>query len=319
VTNEVPAAGLALRDPIGWHDFTQIVGTAEQAGYRSVFLPEILGRDALVTLGALAGETSRLGLATGVMPIGSRRPLVAAMAAATIQERSGGRMILGLGTGPSAPGALDRLRAYVGTVRSLLGGRRVALDDGRSVSLSLRVDPPPEIWISALGPRAMRLAGELADGVLLNWCPPERVAFARERVREAAEAAGRDPARIKVAVYVRACVGTEEDAALAELRRAAAEYAGLPAYRRQFDSVGLGAEAGVAAEVRGTADVERVPETLVRAVCLLGDAPQALRRLQTFREAGADLPVVYPVAALDPVSSLLGTVIALAPAPGFAS
>ena len=318
MTNAEFAAGLALRDPIGWHDFTQLVRTGEQAGYETVFLPEILGRDALVALGALAGETTRMRLATGVVPIGSRRALIVAMAAATIQERSGGRMILGLGTGPSVPGALDRLRAYVVAVRALLRGESVVMG-GRTISLSLRVDPAPEVWISALGPRAMALAGELADGVLLNWCPPERVTVARERVREGAEAAGRDPSGVRVAVYVRACVGTEEDAALAELRRAAAAYAGVPAYRRQFEAVGRGAEADAAAAAGREGDDRLVPETLVRRVCLLGDPAEARRRLQAYREAGADLPVVYPVAALDPASSVLGTTIALAPSPGLVS
>jgi len=153
----------------------------------------------------------------------------------------------------------------------------------------------------------MRLAGEIADGVLLNWCPSERVVFARERIREGAEAAGRDADRVRVGVYVRSVVG-QGTAGDVGLRRAAAEYASYPAYRRQFEDVGLGAEAGRAAG-------GDVPDGLLDAVALRGDAGAATRRLQAYRDAGADLPVVYPVAALEPVSSILGTVFGLAPAP----
>lgn len=307
-------SGLAVRYPLAWPDFARLVRTAEQVGYETLFLPEILGRDALVALGALAAETTRIRLATGIVPMGSRRPLITAMAAATIQERSGGRMVLGLGTGPSGPGALDRLRAYVTAVRSLLAGESVELD-GRRVALSLRTDPAPQVWISALGPRAMRTAGELADGVLLNWCPPERVSLARERVREGAESAGRDPAGVEIGVYVRACIGAEEDVGLDELRRAVAEYASFPAYRRQFEQVGLGAEAAAAASAWTSGEFGAVPTELVRRVCLFGDPAEATRRLQSYRDAGADLPVVYPVAANDAASSVLRTTMALAPAP----
>ena len=158
----------------------------------------------------------------------------------------------------------------------------------------------------------MALAGEIADGVLLNWCPPERIAFARERIAEGAERAGRDAASVEVGVYVRASVGQGGTAKVA-LRRAAREYASYPAYRRQFEEVGLGKEA-VAAANAGP-DGAGVPDALLDAVTLHGDAPRALGRLRAYREAGADVPIVYPVATLEPVSSVLGTLFALAPVP----
>jgi alkanesulfonate monooxygenase SsuD/methylene tetrahydromethanopterin reductase-like flavin-dependent oxidoreductase (luciferase family) len=95
VTNDL---GVALRDALPWDAFARLVRRAERLGYRAIFLPEITGRDALATLAALAGETSTLRLATGVIPITSRTPLLTAMASATVQERSG-RLVLGLGAG----------------------------------------------------------------------------------------------------------------------------------------------------------------------------------------------------------------------------
>ncbi|MDP9296258.1 MAG: LLM class flavin-dependent oxidoreductase, partial [Actinomycetota bacterium] len=300
--------GIALRYPLPWHDLEQVVATAEQTGYGALFLPEIAGRDAFATLTGLAPATPGMSLATGVATIVSRAARTTAMAAATVAERSGGRMILGLGTGPARRGALDTLMAYLETVRGLLAGR--ASEDGSRLSLV-----PPEqvpIWIAALGPRSMRLAGEIADGVLLNWCPPERVAVARQRIAEGAERAGRDAASVAVGVYIRACVGQGEAADIA-LRRAAGEYASFPAYRRQFEEVGLGKEAEAAANAGP--DGAGVPSTFLDAVSLRGDAPHALSRLHAYREAGADLPIVYPVATLEPVSSILGTLFALAPVP----
>src|SRR5918994_5912842 len=111
-----------IRDPLPWPDVAAIAREGESLGYAAVFLPETGSRDTLATLVGLAGHTERLVLGTGVIPMRARTPLLAAMAAATVQERSGGRHILGVGTGGSAPGALGRLRTYVEEIRGLVGG-----------------------------------------------------------------------------------------------------------------------------------------------------------------------------------------------------
>jgi alkanesulfonate monooxygenase SsuD/methylene tetrahydromethanopterin reductase-like flavin-dependent oxidoreductase (luciferase family) len=134
------------------------------------------------------------------------------------------------------------------------------------------------IWIAALGPRATRLAGEIADGVILNWCTPERVSEARDAIRAAAGEAGRDPDAVTISVYVRAAFSDQADEALLA---AAAEYTSYPAYARQFEAMG----------------VEPSAEAVVDAVCLRGDPSAARSRLDAYRSAGADLPVVYPVLA----------------------
>jgi alkanesulfonate monooxygenase SsuD/methylene tetrahydromethanopterin reductase-like flavin-dependent oxidoreductase (luciferase family) len=297
----------AIRDPLPWRDLSATVSAAEQAGYRALFLPEILGRDALVTLGSLAGETRALLLGTGVIPMRSRTPRLTAMAAAAVHERSGGRLILGIGTGGSGRGALDALRATISEVGSLLAGE----PDENGNQLSLDPGSPVPIWVSALGPRAMRLAGEIADGVILNWCTPERIASARARIAEGADAAGRDPAEVVVSVYVRSWVGGDEAEALSALRAMAGQYASFPSYRRQFDEMGLGPQASVAGQAHRAGRPEDVPEVLIRAVCAIGN--QARDRVEAFREAGADLPIVYPVATADAAASVRGTLLALAP------
>lgn len=304
--------GVVLRDPIPWHDLVLVAQTAEQTGYDACFVPEITGREAFATLAGLAGATSTLRLGTGVVPLTARRLMTTAMGAATVQEISGSRLVLGVGAGAPGPGALDRVRSQVTALRSLLAGHAARSEEGE-VRLALEPQDAPPIWIAALGPRITRLAGAVADGVLLNWCTPDRVRRAREEIARGAGDAGRDPTTITIAVYVRACLGHEESVALAALRAATAQYAAMPHYRRQLESLGLGEESRQAAEAGS--DLDAVPESLVRALCLLGDPAMATRRLQEFRDAGADLPLVYPVPVLDPASSLMGTLLALAPSP----
>jgi 5,10-methylenetetrahydromethanopterin reductase len=295
--------GVALREPLSWPAFAGAARLAEDLGSTAVFLPEIAGRDALAALTGLAAETTTPLLATGVLPMTSRTARLTAMGAATVQERSGGRAILGLGTGPAAAGALDRLRGLVEAVRALLRGEEV---EGSRLSLS--VPAPVPIWISALGPRALRTAGEVADGALLNWCPPERVSQARAAIRTAAEASGRDPDGVTVAVYVRASLGGDDAAARRALRAAAGEYSSYPAYARQFAEVGLGDEAEAAAAAHRSGRPEEVPAALVDAVALPVDPDTARARLEAYRDAGADLPVVYPVVTgADPQGSIAAT------------
>jgi 5,10-methylenetetrahydromethanopterin reductase len=292
VTAEAQRVGVALREPVPWHDFLQLARTAEETGYEALFVPEIAGREGFSTLAGVAPATSSLRLATGVVPITARLARTTAMAAATVQELSGGRLILGLGAGFER--SIEAVRAYVREIRET----PLTFDPGE----------PAPIWLAALGDRMFALAGEIADGVLLNWCTPERVQGARTAIAGSAERAGRDPSSISVGVYVRACVEPDQEVAVDALRPQAAQYASLPHYRRQMEAMGLGAEAEAAA--RG-----EVPDALVRALCLVGDPRAMGERLGEYRAAGADLPVVYPVPVLEPVSSLLATLLALAPRP----
>src|SRR5256885_9890974 len=127
--------GVAIREPVGWHDFVQIAQTAEETGYEALFVPESFGREAFSTLAGLAPVTSTLRLGTGVVAITSREPRISAMAAATAQELSGGRFVLGLGAGFQR--SIDAVRAHVREVRET----QLAFDPGER----------PPIWLAALG------------------------------------------------------------------------------------------------------------------------------------------------------------------------
>ena len=297
-----PPRGDGRREVLPWHDLLGIAAAAEEAGYEAIFTPEIGAREAFSTLAGFAGVTRRIHLATGVAPLGSRDERRMAMEAATLADLAPGRAILGLGS--QLPIAETGRR--VALIRSLLAGDDPSSRDPAAPAALDLLAPDVPIYLAALGPRMTTLAGAVADGVILNWCTPERVAQARDQVARGAD--GRDPAGVTVAAFVRACVGGGEERARAVLAEAASQYAAMPAYRRQFEAMGLGAEAARAAG--GDADA------LAEAVCVRGPGAEARRRLSAYGEAGADLVVVYPVPLFDAAPSILETVTAVAPGRG---
>src|SRR4051794_1076437 len=154
-----------------------IADRAESLGYDAFFLAEGWGHDASVLLAEVAVRSSRIRIGTGVLNVWGRSPAQIAMLAASLHEISGGRFILGLGAGSPAlaEGLHDvpfrapvrRLAAVTRQVRALLNGDRVTPAGGaRGLRLALGPSPVP-IMLAALGPAAIRLAGEVAD----SWGP----------------------------------------------------------------------------------------------------------------------------------------------------
>jgi alkanesulfonate monooxygenase SsuD/methylene tetrahydromethanopterin reductase-like flavin-dependent oxidoreductase (luciferase family) len=298
------------RDLLGWDDLRGLVHLGEDLGYEAIFVPEIQGREAFSTLAGFAGETDRIRLATGVVPLRARDLMTLGMAASSLDEMSGGRFVLGVGS----QAGIDRTRDTLRAVHEVLEGNEgiLAGPDGPWATGRLDWHRSPRrmpVFLAALGPRMVDLAGQAADGVLLNWCTPERVAAARKAI----------PRRegFTVAVYVRACLAHVDDAATAALKVAAARYLHLGHYARQFEAMGLGAEVRAAHQtLQGDRSPEEaVPDRLVQATCVFGDRESAIKRLGAYAEAGADLVAVYPVPVREAVSSISGTMMAVAPNP----
>src|ERR687886_2176176 len=190
-----------------------LVREAEAAGYDSVWAAEAYGSDAATILGWLAGQTERIRLGAAVFQMPGRSPAMTAMTAATLDQLSGGRMILGLGSsGPQVaegwhgqPFArqLTRTREYVAVVRMALARERVRFDgetlqlplpDGPGKALKLTIAPVQEripIYLAAIGPRNTQLAGEIADGWIPIFFSPENVGDLRPLLEEGAARAGR--------------------------------------------------------------------------------------------------------------------------------
>lgn len=304
---------------------------AEQArlldglGYDSIWVPEIAGRDALVTLGLLVHEVEHAGLATGIVPLGVRSPTTLAMAAAALAEAAPGRFTLGVGAGHPEilPEGFDaralrrtgEVAAKLSALRQLLHKGRASRQDGGSpVEIQLRgvhVDVAPRIILAALRPGMVRLGMSMADGIALNWVTP---GYAREVIavgRAAAEERGRDPQALEVACYVPVCVTDDAPAARLALGRQVAAYGGLTAYGGLWDegdyrAVRAAVEAG---DPRAFDDPSWLDE-----LSAIGDVGHVTARLAAFRDAGVTLPILAPLAVGDDRwGSLLSTWTALAP------
>src|SRR5919205_2000966 len=174
-----------------------LVREAEAAGYDSVWTAEAYGSDAATILGWLAGATSRIRLGSAIFQMPGRSAAMTAMTAATIDQLSGGRMVLGLG--PSGPQVaegwhgqrfarqLQRTREYVAVVRKALARQRVEfhgetielpLPDGPGKALKLTIAPVQEripIYLAAIGPKNTTLAAEVADGWIPMFFSPENL------------------------------------------------------------------------------------------------------------------------------------------------
>ncbi len=201
---------------------------AEDLGYTSLWVAEVSGPDALVTLGALAVNTSKAELATGVIPMQIRTPGVNAMAFLTIHELSGGRAIAGLGV--SSPVIVERWHGAsyqkpVTAMRECVTIMRQLFTEGKSkfqgeiykcdFRLGMRSTQkrPPKIYLAGLNAPMLQLAGEVADGVLMNYSPPEAMPAMIEEIHAGAQKAGRNPADIDVGIYIRMCITEDESKA----------------------------------------------------------------------------------------------------------
>src|SRR6201986_4781124 len=223
--------GLGLSSP----DQLTIVQEAERLGYDSVWAAEAYGSDTATVLGWLAGQTSKIRLGAGIFQMPGRSPAMTAMTAATIDQLSNGRMIVGIGSsGPQVAEGwhgqrfakqLQRTREYVAVVRMALARERVEfhgetlelpLPDGPGKALKLTISPVQEripIYLAAIGPKNTALAGEIADGWIPTFFSPEHVASFRELLEEGAARAGRSLEHFDIAPTVQAYISDDRELA----------------------------------------------------------------------------------------------------------
>ena len=291
----------------------ELAKLAEDRGFESVWLPEGAGGEALTHLAAFACNTSRVTLATGILPIYHRTPTLLAMGAGSVDAISGGRFILGLGVGHRDPvegghgisfdRPMTRMRETVHIVRALLTGEPVTYDGKvyrpRESKLGfnpLRRNLP--IYLAALRPRMVEMAGEIADGVLLNWATAEYLEQAVELLRRGAERAGRDPSAVDVACYVRTAVVDDVEAAKPWLRRRIAYYFTMDYYVRYFEQRGFAGEAAAISAALAEGDPEGaasvVTDAMLDELAVVGSAEECRRKIDALRAAGLRMPVVAP-------------------------
>ena len=301
------------RAPIG--SVIDLVRLAEQSGYQGLWVPENTGREVFTQLAAYAVATERITLGPGIANIYTRTPTLLAQAAVTLDQLSGGRARLGLGTG-HAPGLegghgvtfgtrpLSRMRDAVGITRAIIRGEPLPETSQIPVRAFRLETPAPRpdlpLWIAALGPKMCQLAGERADGVILNWATPESVRAAIENVRIGAARAGRDPATVGVACYVRVSAGADGDVIQHALARELSRYIAMPFYRTMFQSAGFteGLEAVAEAYTRDPDTAARLVDGgMLAALTITDDAAAFTRRVAEYRALGVSEVVVAPVPA----------------------
>jgi 5,10-methylenetetrahydromethanopterin reductase len=237
----------------------------ERAGFQAFWKGEANSPDPFVILSALARETTTLKLGTAIVHVHARSPVSLGVAAATLQEVSQGRLLLGVGVANQTIASwhdremgrpLGLVRDYLARTRRVAAGER--LSGPRSFALAWKPEHPTlTTFLAALGPKMSALAGEIADGAIVNMATPAKLADIARHVKDGARAAGRDADLVQVAAKVRVSLHPDRDRARARLRQLAAFYTVADHYQdmlrasgfeahvdtavRAFESGGLGA------------------------------------------------------------------------------
>jgi probable F420-dependent oxidoreductase len=302
----------ALAMPLS--EFPAIAREAEARGYRTAWVGEASGTEAIVLSTLIATHTAKLQIANGVIPVQTRTPIVYGQAAATLGHLAPGRFALGLGLSseiivgqwhglPFTP-SIQQMREAVQIIRTVAAGERVNFEGKfyRLKNFRLAIPAPapaPRIYLAALGPKMCELAGEVADGVLLNWIPPSAVDASMRHVEAGAKRANRRLADVDVAVYVRTCVTDEREAVREALARDITGYAIVNAYARFFVECGFAEEvlavnaAWKAGDRAGA--VKGISERVLDGLGAVG-SPEACRaQIDAFAQTGIT-PVVLPFA-----------------------
>ena len=295
---------------------------AERAGFDGLwFIEDYFQSSAFAIAGAAAAVTSRIGLGTAVVNPYTRHPALLAMETATLAAIAPGRVVLGLGTGVRrwiedqmgipASRALATLGECVDVVRRLWAGERVTHEGWafslRDVALEYKpAQPELPIVLGVKGPRALALAGAIADGVVCSiMSSPAHVRRARDTVLAARPAAPRGPCPILA--YLPVAIGRDAAAARRAVRPLLARY--LAHLHGQM----ILAEAGVSesetlairdARARGESGAALVTEEQIDTFALAGTPDHARTRLSEWVEAGLDTPIALPIGETDPIEQI---------------
>jgi probable F420-dependent oxidoreductase len=274
-------------------------------GFRSVWAAEANAAEAFSLLGSIAVAAPGIGLGTGVIALQLRTPPLAAMGAATLQQLAPGRDVY-LGVGISSPAVagqwhgagygdrpIAQVREYVALVRECLSGETVSFDgDFYRVSrfrLGLRLgDAKPKIVVAALNEQMLRLAGEIADGVLLNYLPASGVPWCVEQVRKGGDA--------EIYAFVH-CGVTDRDRYADAARKDLLNYAVVDAYAKQFSRAGFGDDVD---EFRARwkerdrdGALAAIGDRWVDEVQIMGDAAHVRAAVDAYAASGVDVPIVF--------------------------
>jgi F420-dependent oxidoreductase-like protein len=286
------------------------VRLADELGFESVFTTHIAGRDSLSLLMAYASVTERVRLGTGVVPIFSRAPASMAQSTATIDEFSGGRMVLGIGVshqitvenwyGAKIEKPVTQMREYASILRAIFRGEPPPEGEFFSTRfqfMGYAARPDLPIYLAALSPNMLRLAGEIGDGVMLWLCNPDYVRdVVVPSVSEGRERAGKSLEGFDIVPAVTVALTDDVEAARATMRQELVTYASLPFYRAMLERSGFGEDLGAFDEGMQAGDTERakagLSDGLLESLAGLGSADDVRGAVERYREAGATSPSI---------------------------
>ena len=309
----VPFTGIPLRD------HRPLIERAERAGYDDLWSGETSGPDGFTPLVLAAAWSERLRLGTGVVNAFTRGPAVLAQHAAALQDASGGRFCLGIGSSSNViverwngipfERPLTKVRETVEALRTVLAGER----GPGGFKLETAPDPPPPIYVAALRERMLRLGGALGDGVFVNFLPlsslPAVIAQIRAGEAEAGKAEGSSDVLCRFF-----CIPQPAEGAMPLARWMFSAYATVPVYEAFFRWLGWGDALDPMVEAWASGERERArelaPEDLIREIFIFGSPDEQKDRLARFVAGGITTPVLTPICPPDGVGDLID---ALAP------
>jgi F420-dependent oxidoreductase-like protein len=321
--------GLNLGYQTAWStpaDHLAMAQEADRLGYAVVWAAEAYGSDTVSMLAWMAGQTSRIDLGAAVMQIPARTPAMTAMTAGTIDALSGGRFRLGLGvSGPQVSEGwhgvrfakpLGRTREYVEIVRMALARQPVSyagehfklpLPDGAGKALRLGFHPPRAavpIYLAAVGPKNLELAGEIADGWLAIFFAPDAAGEYLQHIERGRASRGLGLTGFDVAPTVPVVIGDNVAWCADAIRPHAALYVGGMGSREQNFYNQLAARMGYADEARTVQDLylggqkaeaaEAVPQEFIERTSLLGNKIQITERIRQYAAAGVGTLSISP-------------------------
>jgi probable F420-dependent oxidoreductase len=298
-------------EPFENRHMIELVRRADALGYTDAWSLESFTTEAFSPLAAVAMLSEKMRLGTAIVPVFTRPPALIAMSAATVQQLSGGRLVLGLGIStPQIIGQwmgvpfnkpVSRVRDTVAVVRAALTGEKVNYQ-GRTLAVNgfrLGMEapvPPPPIFLAVQGARMCRLAGEIGDGVITNLITPEALPGMLKYVGEGAAAAGR-AAPGELVCRILTVVDEDPERVSGALRRHMTPYLITPGYNQFFSEIGFDREAAEASRAWAAGDRKTATDTIhdrmLGSIYLFGSAEYCRERLDAYAEAGVTTAALW--------------------------
>ncbi len=275
-------------------DLRALAKTAEDGGFEGIYSPEVPPFNALSNAQVFAEATSNINVGTWITNIYMRQAVMAAATSLTIQEITGGRMVLGLGVSHKPVNAryeidmgdpVETMRDYVTQVKAFM--------DGSAPQLTLKRDlPKVPVYIAGLAKGAATLAGEVADGLMPYMTTTDYISTLKGYVAEGAANAGRDPSEIDITLGIPSIVSDDLELAQQAGIKGFSPYLNFPFYQRLMINNGYGDAIEKIRAGEKPADV--FTTEMLDSVALIGPPDRCRAKLDEFRDAGVDLPIIVP-------------------------